>query len=84
MWELEMGIRCKLQEQLRTTVRHCRAVVLNCSELPTSFPPQKCQQERYVSNVFSSPQFRVFSVFRGSKIGSPVDSCFGSTKPRLK
>jgi hypothetical protein len=23
MWELEMGIRCKLHEQLGTTVRHC-------------------------------------------------------------
>jgi hypothetical protein len=44
--------RCKLHEQLRTTVLQCKAVVLNCLELPTTFPFRKQQQECNVSIVF--------------------------------
>jgi len=44
--------RFKLHKQLRTTVLQCKEVVLNCLELPTTFPFRKQQQECNVSIVF--------------------------------
>jgi hypothetical protein len=58
----EMERRCKRHKQLRTTVRQCRAVVLNCLELPSKFPSRKQLQESNGSIVFSDVQSNVYCV----------------------
>jgi hypothetical protein len=44
---LMLGCCCKLLEQLGTTVRHCRAVVLNCSGTPAAF----CYESRLAGDA---------------------------------